>query len=64
MKLNSADGKGFIIGVVASITAVIVWDIIKNKYQIFNYKSKTSLDKHISIMMENDLKIEKNSQND
>jgi len=45
MKLNSADGKGFIIGVVASITAVIVWDIIKNKYQIFNYKSKSIVQK-------------------
>ena len=45
MKLNSQDAKGFIIGVVASITAVIVWDIIKNRYKIFNYKSKSILQK-------------------
>ena len=45
MKLNSQDTKGFIIGVIASITAVIVWDIIKNRYKIFNYKSKSILQK-------------------
>ena len=37
MKLNQQDLKGFAIGVVASISAVIIWDIIKRRYGIFNY---------------------------
>lgn len=45
MKLNSQDAKGFIIGVVASITAVIVWDIVKKNFKIFNYKHKSILQK-------------------
>lgn len=32
------DTKSFIIGVCASISAVIIWDIIKHRKQIFNYK--------------------------
>ncbi len=38
-------------------TATLVADTSKAK-KIFNYKSKTNIDKIISIMMENDLKIE------
>lgn len=37
MKFNKQDIKGFAIGVVASISAVIIWDIIKRRYGIFNY---------------------------
>ena len=37
MKLNKQDLKGFAIGVIASISAVIIWDIIKRRYGIFNY---------------------------
>ena len=38
-------------------TATLVADTSKAK-KIFNYKSKTNIDTIISIMMENDLKIE------
>ena len=37
MKFNHQDLKGFAIGVVASISAVIIWDIVKRRYGIFNY---------------------------
>jgi len=37
MKFNNQDLKGFAIGVVASISAVIIWDVIKRRYGIFNY---------------------------
>jgi hypothetical protein len=37
VKINKQDIKGFAIGVVASISAVIIWDIIKRRYGIFNY---------------------------
>jgi len=36
--LNKMD---FITGVVASLTAVVIWDVIKDKYKIFNYKKDT-----------------------
>ena len=32
------DTKNLIIGIVASICGVILWDIIKKKAKIFNYK--------------------------
>jgi len=32
------DTKAFILGVAASIAAVILWDVIKSKRKIFNYK--------------------------
>ena len=44
-----------------SKTTSLVGDTIKAK-KIFNYKNKTSLDKLISIMMDNDLKIELNKK--
>ena len=40
MKFNNQDLKGFAIGVVASISAVIIWDILKRRYKIFNYTVK------------------------
>jgi hypothetical protein len=40
MKINNSDIKGFVIGVMASVTAVIVWDIIKKSNKLFEYKEK------------------------
>ena len=37
-KINTAD---FMTGVVASLTAVVIWDVIKDKYKIFNYRKET-----------------------
>jgi|TARA_R100000081_G_scaffold16954_1_gene6956 hypothetical protein len=37
-KLNAQD---FMTGVVASLTAVVIWDVIKDKYKIFNYRKET-----------------------
>lgn len=34
------DTKAFLVGVFASITAVVVWDIIKSRYGMFNYAKK------------------------
>ena len=36
-KLNAQD---FMTGVVASLT-VVIWDVIKDKYKIFNYRKET-----------------------
>ena len=41
--LRKGDKHNFVVGVIASITAVIVWDIIKSKYKLLNY----SIDKDI-----------------
>ena len=52
MKLNKQDLKGFAIGVIASISAVIIWDVIKRRYGIFNYtkeKGKELGDEIINI---------------
>jgi hypothetical protein len=39
MKLiKPGDKHAFLLGVLASITAVIVWDVIKSKYKLLNYK--------------------------
>ena len=38
MKITKDDYKGFLVGVLASITAVIVWDIIKNTTNLFENK--------------------------
>jgi hypothetical protein len=38
MKITSDDKKGFLIGVLASITAVIVWDILKRSNNWFEHK--------------------------
>lgn len=38
MKFNHpTDTKAFLLGVCASITAVILWDIIKNKMKILEF---------------------------
>jgi len=34
------DTKALIIGIAASISAVILWDIYKAKYQILNFKKQ------------------------
>lgn len=38
MKFNSDDYKVFFVGVLASITAVIVWDLIKKSNKLFEYR--------------------------
>ena len=40
MKFNNQDTKTFIIGVVASMAAVIAWDVVKKSLRIFNYDDK------------------------
>jgi len=36
--VKPGDKHAFVLGVLASITAVIVWDMIKSKYKLLNYK--------------------------
>jgi len=36
--IHPQDTKLFILGVVASLTAVIMWDVIKNKRNLFNFR--------------------------
>ena len=36
------DTKAFLLGVCASITAVILWDIIKNRTKILEWKDENS----------------------
>lgn len=36
--VHPKDTKSFLIGVVASISAVIIWDLIKDRFKILNYK--------------------------
>lgn len=38
MKWTKDDTKGFFIGVLASISAVILWDIIKKSNNLFEHK--------------------------
>jgi hypothetical protein len=38
--LNSNDKKAFLIGMLASMSAVIAWDVIKKSLKIFNYENK------------------------
>ena len=40
MKFNNDDRKAFLIGVIASMSAVIAWDIVKKSLKIFNYEVK------------------------
>ena len=40
MKVKLQDSKEFLIGLVASLTAVALWDVIKYRYKIFNYKKE------------------------
>tara|TARA_R110001632_G_scaffold232288_1_gene372741 strand:+ start:556 stop:678 length:123 start_codon:yes stop_codon:yes gene_type:complete len=38
--LKSNDKKAFLIGMLASMSAVIAWDVIKKSLKIFNYENK------------------------
>jgi hypothetical protein len=38
IKLSPNDRKSFVIGLIASLSAVVVWDLIKNRLEILNYK--------------------------
>ena len=40
MKISSDDVKGFVLGVIASITAVIIWDLYKKKKKWFDYADR------------------------
>jgi hypothetical protein len=41
IKFNPNDKKSFVIGLVASLSAVVLWDLIKFRLEILNYeKSK------------------------
>tara|TARA_R110000751_G_scaffold300852_1_gene412834 strand:+ start:38 stop:181 length:144 start_codon:yes stop_codon:yes gene_type:complete len=40
------DTKVFLIGLFASITAVIVWDVLKNKFNLINNKPKNKPDEN------------------
>jgi len=41
--LKPGDKHAFILGVLASITAVIVWDVIKSKYKLLNYRIESGV---------------------
>lgn len=34
------DTKVIILGIIASLTAVVLWDIIKDRKQIFNFRNE------------------------
>jgi len=40
MKVSPNDKKSFVIGLVASLSAVVLWDLIKNRFKILNYEKK------------------------
>ena len=40
MKLNINDKRTFVIGLVASLSAVVLWDLIKNRFKILNYEKR------------------------
>lgn len=40
MKISSDDVKGFVLGVMASITAVIIWDLYKKKRKWLEYADR------------------------
>ena len=40
IKLSPNDRKSFVIGLIASLSAVVVWDLIKNRLEILNYKKQ------------------------
>ena len=42
MKWNSGDTKAFLIGMIASASAVVLWDVVKKSLGIFNYEVKTA----------------------
>ena len=40
MNFKEQDTKAFLIGMIASMSAVIAWDVIKKSLKIFNYEVK------------------------
>ena len=38
IKLNPNDKKSFVIGLIASLSAVVLWDLIKYRLEILNYE--------------------------
>ena len=38
--MNKGDKKAFLIGMVASMSAVVAWDLIKYELRILNYRSE------------------------
>ena len=38
--MNSADKKAFLIGLVASMCAVVAWDVIKFELGLLNYRAE------------------------
>tara|TARA_R110001592_G_scaffold79638_1_gene238018 strand:- start:749 stop:880 length:132 start_codon:yes stop_codon:yes gene_type:complete len=40
MNFKEQDTKAFFIGMIASMSAVIAWDVIKKSLKIFNYEVK------------------------
>lgn len=38
MKIDSNDTKAFIVGMLASMAAVVAWDVVKKNLKIFNYE--------------------------
>jgi|688.fasta_scaffold662526_2 hypothetical protein len=52
MKLTSDDIKAFIVGVVSSITAVIVWDFYKQKAKILEHSEQELMKEVKSAVLE------------
>jgi hypothetical protein len=52
MKLTGDDGKAFMLGIVSSIVAVIIWDLVKKKYKFLEHGEK-ELIKEVKNTMEN-----------
>ena len=42
MNWNKNDTKAFFIGMIASASAVVLWDVVKKSLGIFNYEVKKS----------------------
>ena len=38
MKINNNDKKAFVLGMLASMAAVIAWDVVKSSLKILNYE--------------------------
>jgi hypothetical protein len=62
MALDKADAlKGFLIGVISSITAVIVWDLYKKKQGTLEYGEQKVIDEVKSAIegLKHDIEINK-----
>jgi hypothetical protein len=60
-KIDSGDIKGFVLGVIASITAVIVWDMYKKRKGTLEYGEQKVIDEVKSAIQ--GLKNIQNEQN-